>query len=213
MNLFDALTFAKDYLDREARSFISFFQEDRKADDPDQPYGQLATSALFCLVIGVTLQVSYISGLKINEISWLDRALGQIVFWLSIGLFAHMLVRLVGGRRDGSALQAVFAVMPVAFLCGAYAASIGYFIGYVTRIVAYTAFDSDQQFLMLPNWFNLAAQLTVLARYMPRELRIRCFSSRGESRLVSLSVLFLVLIIDLVVALGENFLPVNSVKG
>jgi hypothetical protein len=212
VNLFDALAFTKDYLDREARALTGFFRVDRTIDEPDWAYGQIATSALLYLVIGVTLQDSYISGLKIDQISWLDRALGQTIFWVSTALFVQLLGKLIGARKGG-AIQAVFAVVPMAFLCGCYAASIGYFIGYVARIIAYNAYASDTRFTPLASWFNLAAQLFIVARYMPRELRLRCLQTPAQSRATGALVLLFVLFVDLVAMLGSNFLPTDGLKG
>jgi len=212
LDLFNALTFTKGYLNHEARAFIGFFGADRAIGKADLDYSQIATSALLYLVIGVTLQDSYISGLKINQISWLDRALGQIVFWVSTALFVHLFVKLIGAKKGGAMLAAL-AVMPMAFLCGAYAASIGYFIGYVARIVAYNVYASDERFTTIANWFNLAAQLFIIARYMPRELRLRCLQTPVQSRVTGALVLLVVLFVDLVAMIGSNFLPADGVKG
>ncbi|RJG54822.1 hypothetical protein D0Z70_10615 [Sphingobium terrigena] len=211
MNLFDALTFTKDYLDDEVRAFKAFFRADGAIVEVDRDDRQIVTSAVLYLVIGVTLQDSYISGLKIDQIGWLDRALGQIVFWVSTALFVQLLANLIGAKRGGAMLVAL-AVVPMAFLCGAYAASIGYFVSYTARTVAYNFYGSDERFTTLANWFNLATQLFIIGRYMPRELRSRCLQTPRQSCATVAFALLFILFVDLVAMLGSNFLPDDGVK-
>ena len=129
MDLQDALSLAKEHAERHSKSFVSFFGSGGSdvADKRDS-YDHVVTGALIYLVLGVTLQDSFISGLKIDQISWLDRALGQIIFWITVGLLVFALVRVLTGISDSRAFLVAFKVMPIAFLCGAYAASLGFFL-------------------------------------------------------------------------------------
>lgn len=201
MDLQDALSLAKEHAERHSKSFVSFFGGGRSviADDRDS-YDHVVTGALIYLVLGVTLQDSFISGLKIDQISWLDRALGQIIFWITVGLLIYALVRILSGIADSRAFLIAFKVMPIAFLCGAYAASLGFFANYVLQLFETPVFN-------LPHLFHIIVQLLIIAAYMPRELRAYYGRGPGFAFFVTGIVFLFVLLVDFIVVFGGWFMP------
>src|SRR4051794_39806028 len=80
MNLDSALGLAKNYAEKYTRSLIDFFGDGKLAlVDDETPYQHIAAGALIYLVMGVTLQDRFLSGISIANISWLDRARAQIL--------------------------------------------------------------------------------------------------------------------------------------
>lgn len=202
MNLEDAISLAKAHAEKHTRAFVSFF----KAEDSDPEYityEHVVTGALIYLVVGVTLQNSFIGGMKFAEISWLDWAVTQLVFWVTIGFIVHLASRLLPPKCDSNGFLVTFRVMPVAFLSGAYASSLGFCVNYLLRY-------GEWDFRTVPHFFHMVVQVAVICTYMPREIRQHCFESRGSSRLITALVVVFVLSVDLVVVFGDVFMPTSA---
>jgi hypothetical protein len=197
VNLDDALGLAKNYAERHTKSFLDFFTSGRIVlSDGETLYQHTISGAILFLVVGVTLQDSIISGIQIGEISWLDRALVQILFWVTSTLILYILLRLFGDAKGGAALV-IFRVMPIAFLCGAYASALGAFARLALRMM-------NVDFL-LPHLFHIVVQLSIIAVYMPRELRNHADQKRTASRAVTAAIFVFVLSVDLIVVFGQVF--------
>ena len=207
MNIENALGLAKDYAEKYTRSFVDFFRGGEiPLGEGETPYQHIVSGALIYLVIGVTLQDSFISGIRIDNISWLDRALVQIVFWITIALVLQLLLRIFAGVGTGAALVTL-RVMPIAFLAGAYAAALGAFTALGLRLV-HVEFP-------LPHVFHIVVQLIVIALYMPRELRVHSAQGRIGSRCLTALVFAIVLFVDFIVVFGSAFVdaPTQSLRG
>lgn len=201
MDIQGALGLAKDHAERHSKAFAAFFGRRGPAGEEAAPtFDHVTSGAIIYLIIGVTLQDSFISGMKIEDISWLDRALGQLVFWVSIALIVQALVRLLGSGPGSGGITATFRVMPIAFLCGAYAASVGFFLNHVLRMVA-TPIPN------LPHLFHIVTQIAIIGAYMPAELRARVRLGTGSSRLVAGITMLIVLLVDMIVVFGSWFMP------
>jgi hypothetical protein len=202
MDLRDAIDLAKDHAEKHTLAFTGFFY--RQTPKPEfATYEHVATGALIYLVIGVTLQSSFIGGMKVEDISWLDRAVTQLVFWVTVGFIVHVASRTFQPLPNRNGFLVTFRVMPVAFLCGAYASSIGFFVNYLLKF-------TKHDFSTVPHFFHMVVQLSVIARYMPREIREHCSQSVLASRVVTAFVVLFVLAVDLIVVSGPIFLDVDT---
>jgi hypothetical protein len=198
MDLQDAINLAKDHAEKHTLAFVRFFGPE--ASEPQYTtYEHVATGALIYLVIGVTLQSSFIGGMKVEDISWLDRAVTQLVFWVTVGFIVHLSTSIspISCKKNG--FLVTFRVMPVAFLCGSYGSTIGFFVNHLLKF-------PKQNFDTVPHYFHMFVQITVVCLYMPRELRHHCSQSESASRAVAGLVALFVLAVDLVVILSPVFL-------
>lgn len=205
MNLDDALSLVKDHAERHSKSFAAFFRPGAYGlTEQDFTFEHVLTGAVIYGAIGVTLQDSFISGVSVKEISWLDRALGQIVFWITITFLIVLLNRLFNSACRTGSLLTTLRVMPIAFLCGAYAASLGFFIRQLLRFSPATDIGT------LPHLLNIIAQLSIIALFMPRELRAFCKQGLWTSRFTTAVVFLFVLMVDLVVVYGHWFMRAGT---
>ena len=197
MNLEQAVGLAKNYAEKYTRSFVDFFGDGKLAlAEGESPYQHIVAGAVIYLVLGVTLQDSFIVGLPIAEISWLDRALVQLVFWITIALILHLLIRLFTKARAGAVLAA-FRVLPIAYLAGAYASALGIFAAFGLGLLNVT--------IPLPHVFHIIVQLALIALYLPRELRTYAAQRRVASRCLTALIFVVVLLVDLVVVFQRFF--------
>ncbi|HEX8061873.1 MAG TPA: hypothetical protein VF535_01515 [Allosphingosinicella sp.] len=199
MNLDEAISLAKAHAEKHTRSFADFFGA--KTPDPEfTTYEHVTTGALIYLVVGVTLQNSFIGGMKFADISWLDWAVTQLVFWVTIGFIVHLASRLLPPKCPSNGFLVTFRVMPVAFLCGAYASSLGFCVNYLLKF-------GEWDFNTVPHFFHMIVQVMIICLYMPRDIRHHCFESKNSSRLITSLVVIFVLSVDLVVVFGNVFMP------
>jgi hypothetical protein len=198
MKIDDAIGMVKNYAEKYTRSFVDFFRDGTLSlAEGESAYQHIVGGALIYLVLGVTLQDSFISGIKIEDISWLDRALVQLVFWVTIGLVLHLLIWLFGKGRSGAGLVAL-RVMPIAYLTAAYASVLGAFAAFALRFLGVQ--------IPVPHVFHILVQVAMIAIYMPRELRVHAGQTKLSSRLFSGVIFVIVLLVDFVVVFGSAFL-------
>ncbi|MBA2935351.1 hypothetical protein HZF05_14790 [Sphingomonas sp. CGMCC 1.13654] len=191
MDLSAALDLIKSYAKMHGEAFLAFFKRDSAQR---WTFEQVFTGGLIYLILGVTLQDRFISDIRSADIQWIDRALVEAVFWVTIGILVEITLRLMRATRDHG-LLVTFRVMPIAFLCGAYAGALGYLF---CRGLAFF----NLEFRYLPPIVNMSAQLTIIAAYMPAKFRRYCGLQKGKSISAAAVVFLTCLVVDSVVVFG-----------
>lgn len=153
-----------------------------------------------CLGIGIVLQDVFISAKGVSTINWFDRMVIQLFFWSAVFLVAAAALRMLGGKRPTRiAAKAIFIIMPTAFMCGAYASGVGYFV----RYIAENQLQTDA--LLLPHWFNIIVQTTIVLIYLPREFRYAGEKSRIRCISAGIITYVFVLAVDVVMLLLTGY--------
>lgn len=153
-----------------------------------------------CLGIGIILQDVFISNKDVDAIDWFDRMVIQLFFWSAVFLVAAAALRMVGGKRPTRvAGRAIFIIMPTAFMCGAYASGVGYFASFIImKIYAVPT-------LLLPHYFNILTQTTIVLLYLPREFRYAGEKSRAKYITAGIITYAFVLGVDFVMLLLTGY--------
>jgi hypothetical protein len=192
MLIADVLAFLKTHGEAQAKSFTCFFRKGGQAPPAsDLTFEHVSAGALIYLVIGVALLGSFHRRMSISEIPWLDVALLQIVFWVCIAIILWLLIRLAGRASTGGSFLVAFRVMPIAFVCGAFASALGYASGLCLRAI-------DFEINTLPQFFHILVAVAVTSSYMPRELRLHAGLSPASSRVVAVVVSSVYLAVNVV---------------
>ena len=192
MLIADVLDFLKSHGEAHAKSFAGFFRRGgTPPPDSDLTFEHVSAGAVIYLVIGVALLGSFHRGMSISDIPWLDVAALQIIFWISIAILLWLLIRTTGKSATSPSFLITFRVMPIAFLCGAFASAFGYALGLCLR-----AFDVEIN--TLPQFFHVLVALTITAAYMPREIRLHAQRSRIFSRIAAALISFVYLAVNVV---------------
>lgn len=200
MNLGESLSLARDYATGYGQHCVAFFEPRAKrvsAEGGAESSDNVAVYALFSLLIGVTLQDRFMSLKAYAEINFIDRSVGQIVFWFTMCLVTHFCLRVGAAERPMRvSFMAILTVFPISFVVASYVATLVHFAGFVVRL--YGGYWSAY-FLV---WAFMLAQTLMLMLYLPRELE-RHGERRPRSRLAAaVVVVCIVIMIDLLVAYG-----------
>lgn len=200
MNLKDALALTGEYLERYIRFFVLFFKKDADTDIEISDYReQIIVGGLIYLILGVTIQDSILRRIKIDDITWFERALVQIIFWITIGLLLHITLRMLKSSKNGQELVVNFRVMPVAFLAGCYASSLG--VALTTALNFWSI-----QFPALPSIFHIVTQISILILFLPKKLQVATDCGIMVSIIASGIVVIAVCFVDLFVVFGSAFI-------
>jgi len=198
MILEDVLGLSKLYAARYSLYFVALFRNSA-LERFEEEKGDVTVASIIYLIVGVTLQDKFISGLDIKNISWWDRAVLELVFWVSLGLVAMLTGRIFRSFSDTAEFISVFRVVPVAFVCGAYAASLAKGIVYLLSILLF-------EFPALPHLLDMFASSVIVLRYLPSELRTRAQCKIGQSRTIAGVIFIVVLATDLTFVYSTAFL-------
>lgn len=155
---------------------------------------EIAINAALCMLVGITLQDKFISGLEASNSDWFDRGLQQAVFWVFLFLLVGLMLLAMGVKKVGPVgLRAVFITVPIAFLFGTYAASLGHFVKLVIESVP------GMKAQVLPQYCNIAVQCAIVVRYFPGELRASGQVGKWQSRAVTAILFAVILAVDIAV--------------
>jgi hypothetical protein len=195
MDLTESISIAKNYAKGFGQHFADFFVGGGTRARLDKSSDDVLIHAVFCLVLGVLLQDRYLSLKQYADINFMDRAIGQIIFWTTIFLIVHVLISVTGGKRPPKlAFMTVFTVFPISFMTAAYVTALTYFSGFLVRALG--GYWSPY-FLV---WAFTMTQSAIILIYLPRELARHGETGRTRRWVVSLVIMTLVLIIDFAVA-------------
>lgn len=188
----DALSFLKTYGEGHSKSFIGFFRRSNYAPSAsDLIFEHVSAGALIYLAIGVALLGSFHRGMSFSEIPWLDVALLETIFWISIAIVLWLLIRVTGEASASRAFLVTFRVMPVAFVCGAFASALGYALSQCLRALNF-------EINTLPHLFHVFIAFVITFLYMPREIRAHAMKGPTFSRVAAAVISFIYLAVNVV---------------
>jgi len=168
-----------------------FFRKGAEDDGATPSIEDIAINATVCMLVGITLQDTFISRINPSESNWFDRGVNQMVFWILIYLIMRALLALLR-VPDGAAvsLRAVFITIPIAFLFGAYASSVGFFLKTTLEKFSLGVYQAA------PNLAHMLVQLVIIFLYFAREARAGGDIAPWKSRLSMVTVFIFVLLVD-----------------
>jgi len=142
---------------------------------------------LISLAIGVTLQGIYISHQHPDKIPFVERFITEGCFWLLLSVVAHLALNL--GKHVAAysvTMVATIAVLPTAFMLGAYATFVA------ANLLEFLGLRATAA----PGLFDIVVQMLVITRYFPRALHLS--GHRAKVALVTWLLAGSVVLVDLI---------------
>lgn len=159
--------------------------DDKAAPELSLNDGSLLIFGLFNALVGAALQGLFVEKLQFNDITFPQAVIVQVCYWLLLAIILHGLLNLGrGGSHFSGAITVVLQVAPVAYVVGAYAAFVAYFVALAATSGVWA-----------PWWAAFASgavDATLLAIFLPRAVKVVAGPSQFRRRVSAYGVVILV---------------------